>query len=496
MKFERPSLDTLVRISRVFIVVLTAAILLKSWVAIPLDSSIPNNDQAQNLKFAYHLANSFTFSKDSREKKEQRVSSWREPLPPLVLSGYMKIIEPFIGDVSLKDYSKAKYAEILKYHNFFWGFLLAVAAFVSIVLLCNSYIAAAIMTVWVNNYLVWGFDDLGTKLQGASLLILSSLLLSLAVKDGRRGYFIAAGLSFAALALTKAAFLYIVIVIVLVLAAYWLWCRRYAPARLPTRNFGWGITAFAISFALLVSPWLIRNYVHFGKIQLTERSGFILLARAMYNEMSWEEYRGAVWFWSRGERLSAYLGQELGFSGGDLEGGGRLQKLNRSNFSSFKEADKRAEREGRPEDVVSYFRASRAWYKKFKRDAKERGELYPENIGQSKAKSLATKMILANPLKHLAMTPLFLWRSGIYAFLILTTVVGICFYFRKDNIAFFAIPSLLSVMLYATVSHNRPRYSIPMELVAGICVAILVVMLLRWLVARSEIDLPWLGQRR
>src|ERR1700686_3958804 len=99
----------------------------------------------------------------------------------------------------------------------------------------------------------------------------------------------------------------------------------------------------------------------------------------------------------------------LRFPPADLRRGGRLQHLNTAFDSDFAADDLAAERAGRPEQTLTYYRQARAGR------TKNEAELEGDDILKQRAMAL----ILAHPWRHLALTVPFLWRGATFAFPIL-----------------------------------------------------------------------------
>jgi hypothetical protein len=474
------STGELTQLMRLLIVAITAMNLVSFWAPLPTEKSIRENDQAQNMRIAYHLVNSGTFSEDNRLLTRQSPTDWREPLPPFVLAIYMTLMKSFLGELSLDKLGIGQSARILKFLNVLWGIFLSVVVFISVIFLSGSYVAAAFGTIWANYYLEKYFDSLYTEVQGSALLVASSLLLCVAIYRRKPIYFILCGLSFGALILTKAAFLYVTLVIIILLFGWWIWLVKFTDEPpLPLRRC---IVLMTVSITLLIVPWMMRNYLGFGSFEISQRGGQVLMIRAIKNQMSWTEYRGAIWVWAPPAfGIKRKLGQWLGFDRSDLERGGRLQHLNRGK-SSFNHSDWLAEKQGRPEDAVSYWRIARAMYKKAKKEWRDRGVRAAGHVAESELKTRAMRMILSDLPKHMATTPLFLWRGAPFTFPILLCFAAFGLLSKRLDLLAYGLPSLIAVLFYAGLSHNIPRYNYPMDVVAVVCLAVIGGLGLQWLV--------------
>jgi hypothetical protein len=68
--------------------------------------------------------------------------------------------------------------------------------------------------------------------------------------------------------------------------------------------------AFTAPVLLIIVPWAVRNYIHFGDFSLTSGyDAFILIGRVIYNQMSWPEWWVAFIYYlpGIGEQLAALL---------------------------------------------------------------------------------------------------------------------------------------------------------------------------------------------
>lgn len=150
------------------------------------------------------------------------------------------------------------------------------------------------------------------------------------------------------------------------------------------------------------------------------------------------------------------LGSLQGFSESDLEAGGRLERLSRK---AHDENDRRAEREGAPEEAVGYYRTA-----------------------------CAVSMILSNSAGHLRTSLSFAWR-GIWASdtsspvgdlvnLLLWTafVVFVIMWLVKQRTALLAsvVLPVGMLMFHALATHNLSRYNGPLIPFFVICFSLAV----------------------
>ncbi len=422
-------------------------------------------DAYENLTAAYNLAHHGVMSiQDDNSLGQLRPSEYREPLPIIALAGYIAALDSYFGDKPLAQLQTGNDARVLKYSNIPWAVLLTLVVFGSIVRYTGSYTLAAPGTIAVHLYLAYQYDFLYSEIAAAALLALASYLFAEALRHRRPLAVFAAGLCFGALALTKAATLYVCVVLFAAVAVVGIW--RVIRARDAFLLRSSLLLTFGV--VLFVGPWMARNYVHFDALSMNSRGGQVLLTRAVKNNMTAEEYRGA-WFAYAPRPLRWISGKLAGFDKSDLEAGGRLQRLMR--FVS--ERDRPAIAAGRPGEAVSYYARVSAMYTELAK-ARAAGDVVGSLDVDQRLKQRALDMIIADPLKHVAAVPLFLWRGAPYTFAILLACALYACGRRAWWLLAYIAPAMGLVMFYAVLTHFIPRYAEPMVPIAAVCCAILV----------------------
>ncbi|MEA5391592.1 hypothetical protein VB738_10025 [Cyanobium gracile UHCC 0139] len=438
-------------------------------------------DALVNLRLAHNLAGHGVLS--TAERAPFSASNAREPVPNLVTAGHLKLMA-ITGQVpSYRELVEGPGARAVKVANLYWALLGLVAT----ALLCQA-LTGRLLLVVIATVLVGYFffavpifvDTLYTELQASVMLLWSSLFLLLAVRTSRCRWYLAAGLCFGLLSLTKAIFFYVCLLVIIGLLLQALWAAARGPRRRPLAAGA----ALLLGFIAAVLPWMIRNQVQLGTFQLTQRGGRVLYARAIKNGMTASEVQGALHFW--GPSFYQHGSRLLGFAAtpADFQAGGRYQRINRYG-SDFQQADLRAAMAGRPQDVISYHRRVGAEVNRLIFVAAAQGVPDANRKAEKQVGEQAKRMILADPGRHLMMTPLFLWRGlwswpneGVnfkasslyvvakdllallsYGALVVVFLLGVI----RRNGAFLAVTVLPVGMLlaYGLLSHNIPRYSAP-----------------------------------
>jgi hypothetical protein len=155
------------------------------------------------------------------------------------------------------------------------------------------------------------------------------------------------------------------------------------------------------------------------------------MIRAVKDGMTFEEYRGSFYVWAP-HGLKPVVGPMLGFSPYDLERGGRLQRLNRSQQADFYEDDIDAEETGRPDRAITYYRMARA----------ERVKLWREMEAVGKTQADADEILKERALAMIRSMP---------------------------TLGVFVLPALGLLLFYALFSHFIPNYGVPTLPVVIIC---------------------------
>jgi len=130
------------------------------------------------------------------------------------------------------------------------------------------------------------FSFLMTESLSFSLYSLAAVAILIGVKTARYSAFVVAGLLTGLLCLARPSFLVLVpfFAVIIILGRF----LRTAPSQI---SWAARSLAFLIGAALVVMPWLVRNYVSIGKIGLTEEYGSAaLIERFAFNDMTGREY--------------------------------------------------------------------------------------------------------------------------------------------------------------------------------------------------------------
>lgn len=224
------------------------------------------------------------------------------------------------------------------------------------------------------------------------------------------------------------------------------------------------IALFLFALAIILSPWLVRNYNHFDKLFVTERGGIVLSIRAQYNQMTTKEYWTSFLWWTpskatRQIRRSYFEKDELN----------RLDRREKQGYYQRAKQQKR--------DYVNRLKSSLEADK----------QLYKEAITQ----------ILSSPLKHVMVSIPFAWRglfveknftpsmreansaillNFVYLF---AFILFLYFSYKKRKIIHFLImvPLFYHYTLHVLVTHNLPRYNRPLLPLLWVAVSVVLIQI-------------------
>jgi hypothetical protein len=330
-------------------------------------------------------------------------------------------------------------------------------------------------------------NTLYTELPATVLLVWSSWALVRASTQPCWRNWLIAGCVLGLLALTKAIFLYAAAGCVLMLTlAQWIWpTRNHHGNKLQSLRLA---LAVCLGLAVVTGPWMLRNWAQFGSLEITEgRGGWVLYKRHLLNQMTAEEYRGAFALYGPTFFRDLVAGTRWAVKRDDLtRSDGRLSRLH-IGASEFQRSDLQAQRKGRPDLAVTYYRQTSATAVMLRNRHAELGDPFPRVQADHDMRDMAIAGMKLNPGRHLKVTLLMAWR-GFWSFpaqppwLIRTDPMstaraieglnllgGLSMYalfllaWRQRRMAWlaFSIAPLSLVALYALLSQGLPRFTAP-----------------------------------
>jgi hypothetical protein len=465
-----------------------AAVLFATW-SHQLTGSPITRDAAQSLQMAINLERHGILSMDPEAPFV--ATNYREPLAPIVSALAIKLIDSLSGQAPSEAYFAGPRAQYVKYQNLLWLGLFSLSVFWVVQRFTSSFaiglIAVALVNVPFRPQLPPGpVDTLMTEIPSLWLLVGASGALAFAFVRQNPWLFGASGAFFGALTLVKAIGLYVFVGVVAVLPALYFFRYRTASVRPALRD----VTCLIFAFAAIVGPWMYRNHAQVGTFRITQRAGESLFERSLEDQMSKQEYVGAIYVWA--PVLQRQLGAWLGFSAHDLVRGGRLERLDDRSDSTLSQEDLAFENIGAPEKTVTFYRRARAEREKLEHGFEVVGGAHPDVEADAVLQTTALATFAEHPWRHLVLSPLFLWRGGLQTMLILLAVLLFAFWRRRYDLVLFALPTFGMVVSYALFSPFFPRYDLPMHLVSIVLVVIMAKLL--WDAKVKEAGPPDLSQ--
>ena len=286
------------------------------------------SDAAWNARAAYHLVHTGVMGADEANPRPQL---HREPIPILVIAALLLVHPDFDKPYTVAELTSGPLAKTAKDVNAFWRFLAALFIF----LLCKELfsdrlLAAALALICLAASEVLFFavpqnvDRLFTEIPAAALVLMASWSAVRFVRTKSIARAAWLGISLGALALTKAAFLYIGIgFITLLVALEGLKFFRADTPRESLRDVSAAYAILVLTMLAISATWIVRNYVEFGKPQMSDRADAILGYRLLMAE---QPLLGQIYAYSP-TVLRRVIEPWTGYAPEDLRTGGRLEGL-------------------------------------------------------------------------------------------------------------------------------------------------------------------------
>jgi len=394
-----------------------------------------------------------------------------EPLPALINSLYFRVLSwAGVGPMSFEQMHWGSLAYLTKQINLLWVFVgqLTLAVFVYAK---TQKLLIAVSAVLLAHVFFFGsyrvVDTYYTELQGGVLLLLASMsLFGLFERFGWRSAALTGAL-LAMLALTKASFYYINLVVISVVVIGLL-LSAIGGKSLSIRRAGILSLLLVLAYAVMLGPWLARNHSLFGSATVSDRGGIVLYIRAVKNQMTAEEVRGAWYLY--GPSIYHQLGEKWSYArpvANELDPTqGAWMRVNRNRSPN------------------SFFASIKNEFSQAMATTDAAGQ--PATVKQV-AKGMSNKAvasILDNPMKHAGMSFVFLWRGmwgvapvdfygikphldlmvaelAMLFFYLLAAVFLLRALLRRDFPSFMlCLLTLGGVAFYASLSHFLPRYMV------------------------------------
>lgn len=459
------------------LVVLAMAFMLGQRIS---DATI-TGDGRQNLWVAMNLIEHSSFAHQLGNPPTP--SNLREPLPPLMAGVWIGGLQAVGLIDSIADIDTPAGGRMLKWSNIAWVFVGLLSTYLLTQTLTNSRIAATAALVGAA-MVFYGdparIDTLYTELHGAALLSVFLLLLVHAWRQASLLLAVLAGIFLGLLVLTKVTFFYLALILAVIFPIWLLWVDRAQFAQ------AWrGAIVVTLTALLFISPWAIRNYMQFDRLELTSvRDSHVFLTRALMNGMTLEEQKGALYIGGPTLYRQWVEGTTFDMQPGDIQRDGRWQRLN-PGPSDFLTSDWQARQQGKPEQVISFHHKAAATIIDERQRLSEAGIPFANMVAGDVVSKKALQQFAAAPVKHLQTSAIVLWQGfwsfpsylspwvrdglNLLAGLALISLAIGSFLLRKPTV--FLVVALPFGMLagFALFSHGLSRYMTllhPMMMVA------------------------------
>jgi hypothetical protein len=304
------------------------------------------------------------------------------------------------------------------------------------------------------------------------------------------------GVFLAGATLTKAAALYVTIVAIPILILGMLYFKLINLKKaLPL------LMVLLTGYAICTAPWMLRNYYHFGELNISQRSGSVLLVRALKNQMSNDEYKGAFYAYAPASFKEKIFEKVLNFKPEDLKARGAYGKLIR-----YQTGDSEAVALGKPENAISYFAKMRAIETQMRYQIKRNKQ--PTTALDSQVQAQAMQLIKENLKNHFVMSAPFAWRLvwsfgdanpkspgnksilidaiNLFSFFALLSLPMIAIIRKKPEWFAFSIFGVGLFWFYAIFSHAIPRYSAPLIPLALLSLRLVISHLISCITTRNK----------
>ena len=428
------------------------------------------DDASQNLRTGLNLVKHGVYS-EKGVTNDVIAGFRREPIPNFLLALQLKYAS--FSDAGLLNYSgKDEFSSELllaaKQVNVVYALGLMIGLWLlSVMLVAPTWLASLLsfpLIDLVNDYFIAGeMNTLDTELPAAFFMVLLALLSLVMVKKISLGWILLAGISFGLLVMTKQAGAYIAVI-----------CIPVVLTLLPSARtkFFVNLFFFALGFAIVISPWVLRNRIEFGRSVISRGGGDVLLIRSVFNQMSPSQFINAFYSFSPKPVRDDLLGPIMGLESQDHSCGKILDVFNRKMLCDAQALD-----EGRYQDVRSFYARGK------------RAEPRAMNLSNSLRKQEALSRISSNPLQHLIVSFPLAWR-GLWAirpegwgdvilnflsFLALFASPLLYFLEKRKSWLIVSIVPIGYFLFYALFSHFIPRYSQPLVPLAFTCLMMALV---------------------
>ena len=294
----------------------------------------PNlKDGAQNTRAAYHLVHAGVISISKKETEAPAPQMRREPLPIVATAAFLMLHPAFNKPYTIADLQDGSLTETVKGVNAFWRFLAALFVFLLCLELFSSWRVAGAMAaicLLISEFFFFArpgiVDRMYTELPEVALMLIASWCAVRFVRHRTKPLAISLGVALGLLVLVKAYFIYVGLGFIVLLLV----TDRPKNFQSSRGKSTWGglLSKYAMIVGVMlvtVAPWLARNAVEFGKLQIVSGTDASVLAIRMF--LMEQPLFGGLYMYSPNFLRKRVVGPLTGYTDKDLGPGGRLNKL-------------------------------------------------------------------------------------------------------------------------------------------------------------------------
>ena len=290
-------------------------------------------DGAQNIRAAYYLVHTGVMAGDKAETETPRPQMRREPLPIVVIAGFLLLHPAFSQPYTFAELLNGRLTETVKGVNAFWRFLVAIFLFMlCLELFSDRRVAAAMALICLASSESFFLsrpgivDRMYTELPETALMLLASWSAVRFVRGKTMARALWLGVALGLLALCKTAFLYIGVGFIFLLLVTDRPTRFQAsPGKSAWGSFLLTYAAIALAMFASIAPWIARNAIEFRNPQIASGTETTVLGIRML--MTEQPLRGALYLFSPSSVKTRVVGPLTGYTKDDLLPGGRLSQL-------------------------------------------------------------------------------------------------------------------------------------------------------------------------
>lgn len=418
------------------------------------------DDSEENFRISYNLAEKGVYSLDGRKPTDVR-----EPIPNIINAVYLKCAFTFSKN---QDFSKILSNTYLIKKIYFINIIYAILILISVWLLTFKllksffYSYSVVVLTWFcflqhDMYLNHFLTEFS-----ASLFLMLFILSSLYLFEKRNLFYaVLTGILLGVLCLTKSSYFYVSLISIPIYITLYFFQQQSIRGNI-LKIF----SCFILSFFLVVAPWILRNYILFDKVELSNRGDTVLLTRAVKNTMTDDEFKGSFYVYAP-TSFQKDIFEKIGYNKNDLLPGGKYRRLIR-----HQPGDEENVIYGNPELVTSYWEKAKA----IAIGIDMKNEKIIHQYGKTNLEA-SKKLIFKNLDKHILMILPFSWR-GIWSFsgrshffvMLFNLICFLSFLLmplialknRSYTLFIFSLFSIGIFIFHALFSHFIWRYSAPL----------------------------------